>query len=201
MSKRQSVLILAAGHGKRMGGPKVFTRHGAQSFLQRILARCAESGADVTLTVDPLFRVQLEAELRAMNVAAPTLVDADGARPMLATVQAGLAAGGFERGFWLWPVDAPFISAAGWALATRAAAADASAILKLRVENRTGHPIWFPGWAVALVAGGEWSDGLLGFLNEHEQRVSILHLEHEVLSDFNTRQQLEQAAPESGGEA
>jgi len=32
------VVLLGAGHGRRMGGPKVLTRHGGRTFLERILA-------------------------------------------------------------------------------------------------------------------------------------------------------------------
>ena len=48
----QPVLLLGAGLGRRMGEPKVFTRAGEKSFLERILARCRESGSPVTLTFD-----------------------------------------------------------------------------------------------------------------------------------------------------
>ena len=194
---RQAVLLLGAGHGTRMGGPKVFTRHGGQSFLERILRRCAEAGAPVTLCVDPAFRPQVEQALAALDLPRPRLVAADGTRPMLATVQAGLAAGGFDAGFWLWPVDAPFISVQGWARAVARAAAHPGRILKLRVDGRTGHPLWLPGWAVPQILAGAWADGLLGFLAAHEGDVEILPLDGEVLADFNTPAQLARAPGES----
>ncbi|MBI3992329.1 MAG: nucleotidyltransferase family protein [Candidatus Lambdaproteobacteria bacterium] len=197
MSARQAVLLLGAGHGTRMGEPKVFTRHGGQSFLERILRRCAEAGAPVTLCVDPGFRERVEAALALLALPRPRLVSADGTRPMLATVQAGLAAGGFETGFWLWPVDAPFISPQGWARAVARAAERPGRILKLRVAGRTGHPLWLPGWAVPEILAGDWADGLLSFLAAHEGEVEILPLDGEVLGDFNTPEQLTRAPGES----
>ena len=193
MNGKQPVLVLAAGHGKRMGGPKAFTMHAGRTFLQRILARCGESGSTVTLVTDPAFRARLEGELPGLPGPAPRLVNADGSHPMLDSVRAGLAAGGFDTGFWLWPVDAPFISPAGWAGAVEAVAADPKPVRKLRVNGITGHPIWFPGWSVPEILGGDWPDGLLGFLAAHAGRVAVLPLDGEELRDFNTPEQLRDA--------
>src|SRR5689334_4672650 len=114
----RAVVVLAAGHGTRMGGPKAFTRFGDRTFLERILDRCAESDAEVTVTVDPTFKERVLALIKSRPVPRPHLhlrwVEADGKQPMLASIHAALAAGGFEHGFWLWPVDAPFLSSAGW---------------------------------------------------------------------------------------
>ena len=185
------VLILAAGHGSRMGGPKAFKEHGGRTFLERILDRCVESRSPVVLTVDPIFRARIEALLSKREATLPVLVEADGLRPMLETTQAGLAdplpaEAPWGGGFWLWPVDAPFLSESGWARARAAVAQDAAAIWKLRVQGRTGHPIWFPGWSVEELRSGTWPDGLLGFLTTHKDRVRILPLEGEVIADFNT---------------
>lgn len=193
MNGKQAVLILAAGHGKRMGGPKAFTRHAGRTFLQRILTRCGESGSPVTLVTDPAFRARLEAELSGLPAPAPRLVDADGSRPMLDSVRSGLAAGAFDTGFWLWPVDAPFISPAGWARAVQAVSADPEPVRKLRVNGKTGHPIWFPGWSVREILTGNWPAGLLGFLAAHAGRVAVLTLDGEELRDFNTPEQLRDA--------
>ena len=72
------VVLLGAGHGRRMGGPKVLTRHGGRTFLERILARCAESASPVTLTVDPRFRAEVEALLETCAPPKPTLADQPG---------------------------------------------------------------------------------------------------------------------------
>src|SRR5689334_25211966 len=60
----RAVIVLAAGHGTRMGGPKAFTRFGDRTFLERILDRCAESDAEVTVTVDPLFKERVLALIK-----------------------------------------------------------------------------------------------------------------------------------------
>lgn len=190
MTTKQAVLILAAGHGRRMGEPKVFTLYGGQTFLQRILLRCRESDSPVTLVLDPSFRAPVEAELRRERAQPLTIVEADGHEAMIASVQAGLRSGNCDRGFWLWPVDAPFISRAGWARAIAEVAREPELVLKLRVQEHTGHPIWYPAWCLPEILAGSWHNGLRGFLADQHDKVRVLTMEKEFLKDVNTREQL-----------
>ena len=189
------VIVLAAGHGTRMGGPKAFARYGGQSFLERILARCAESNADVTITVDPAFKPRVLDLLKARPVPRPHLhlrwVEADGRLPMLASVQAALAAGGFGRGFWMWPVDAPFVSAEGWRLLNRDVAENDTQVAKPVAGGKSGHPVWFPAWAAPRIAQGRWPDGLQGFLSEiGPSAMRRIELPGERLNDVDTPEEL-----------
>lgn len=190
------VIILAAGLGTRMGGPKAFRVHRGRTFLERILERCRESSSPITLVCDPDFRARLEAESGRFGSLALEWVEAAGKAPMLASVQAALnaappgAGAPWRGGFWLWPVDAPFISARGWETACDEVRGAAEEIWKLRAGGKTGHPIWFPEWSVAAIRVGDWPDGLLGFLASCPERVRILPLEGEFLFDVNTPEEL-----------
>ncbi len=186
----QPVVVLGAGHGRRMGGPKVLAEVEGTTFLERILERCRETASPVTLTLDPAFRPEVERLLAGLPPPPPRIVEVDGTRPMLASVQAALAAGGFAGGFWCWPVDAPFISQMGWDQAVETVRGQPEEVWKLRARGRTGHPIWFPGWAVPVIAAGDWPNGLLGFLETCPERIYVLALDAEELGDFNTPEQL-----------
>ena len=188
----QPIIILGAGHGKRMGGPKIFTATGNQTFLARILDRAREAGSPVILTVDPGFRKRAEALLADLQAPPLRMVDADGTKPMLTSVQAGMRAlTSAEPGAWLWPVDAPLLSAEGWKKARAAVSANPDLILKLRTGGRTGHPAWFPRWACSAVLAATWDNGLLGYLAELPgSRIATLELPGEILTDFNTPEQL-----------
>ena len=190
--RAQPALILGAGHGTRMGGPKVFARIDGVTFLERILMRVREAGCPAILTVDAGFHAEVEALLGTLPPLPLRLVEVEGTLPMLASVQAGLAAlDGTAEGAWLWPVDAPLLSAEGWRKARAAAGARPERILKLRAGGRTGHPLWLPRWACAAVAAGSWADGLLGFLaGVPPERIAQLELPGETLGDFNTPAQL-----------
>jgi CTP:molybdopterin cytidylyltransferase MocA len=187
--------------------PKAFVLLNGQTFLDRILARCAESGSDVTVTVDPAFKQRLMDGLKARSMPRLPLhlrwVEADGRQPMLASIQAALAVGGFDRGFWLWPVDAPFLSAAGWRVLGETVEVDDQRILKPRAEGRSGHPVWFPGWAVLRIARGDWPNGLLGFLAVcTPEQVRAVDLPGEHVNDIDTPEELralEQSAIIRGG--
>ena len=207
------VLITAAGHGRRMGQPKLFVSHQGKSFLQHILERCRESRSPVTLTYERMMEKAVLAHLETITetinetIAAstapageypqPRLVPANGNHPMLASVRAALRLGGFEPGFWLWPVDAPFISPAGWDAATAAVSRDPSVIWKLRYRDKagnrvkTGHPTWFPFYTIPAIMAGNWNDGLRGLMKESPpERIQVLQLEDEILTDFNTPEEL-----------
>lgn len=192
----QPVLLLGAGRGRRMGLPKLFAEHQGKTFAERILARCRETGSRVTLVSDPLHRERLEALLAALPpellAPFPSVVKADGETDMLASVQAGLLAGPYEPGCWLWPADAPFISPGGWRRAVERVTEAPEFIWKLRAGGRTGHPIWLPSWTVRPLLAGNWPDGLRGFLaGVAPERIRILALEGEFLADVNTPRDLE----------
>ncbi len=187
----QPVVVLAAGHGTRMGGPKAFTEHHGRTFLERILARCREREARVTLVTDPRFRARMEALLARQPPPFPRIVEADGTLDMLESLRAALRAGPYEPGLWLWPVDAPFLSAAGWQRASEQAAADPGVIWKLRVRGRTGHPLWLPFYLTPAILRGSWPDGLRGVLAaQPPERIQVLTLDDEYLDDVDTPEQL-----------
>lgn len=187
----QAVVVLAAGHGRRMGGPKAFTEHHGRTFLERILARCRETEARVTLVTDPRFRARMEALLASQPPPFPRMVETDGLREMVESIQAGLRAGPYEPGCWLWPADAPFISAAGWQRATEQAVGDPGVVWKLRARGRNGHPLWLPFYLVPAILAGDWPDGLRGFLaDQPPERIHFLDLHDEYLEDVDTPGQL-----------
>ena len=205
----QLVLVLGAGLGRRMGGPKLFLRHQGRGFLQRIVSHCAASGSPWVLVYPQGMGRRIQELLRALENAAPplALVEGDGQQPMLASVQSGLraarAAGAFSApgewlGCWVWPVDAPGISPRGWLLATEAVQEQSVSILKLQTDGKTGHPIWFPAWAIDVIVNGEWADGLLGFLASEKEQTRTLELSGETLRDFNTPEDLEKWRPTPG---
>jgi CTP:molybdopterin cytidylyltransferase MocA len=139
----------------------------------------------------------VEALLAELPPVPVRFVEANGTLPMLASVHAGMKAlDPGEIGAWLWPVDAPLLSAAGWQTARATVAARPEQILKLRTGGRTGHPTWFPRWACEGILAGTWEDGLLGYLaTVPSVRIALLELPGETLSDFNTPEQLAAARP------
>ena len=53
--------------------------------------------------------------------------------------------------------------------------------------GQSGHPVWFPGWAVPRILAGKWPNGLLGLLEENEARIHVLELEGEHVNPCRPR--------------
>ena len=194
------VIVLGAGRGRRLGGPKLLAMHGGRGFLQRILDRCAETASPVTLTLAPETRAAAEALLRQWNIRdawpQPALVETDPAGDMLSSLQAALRAAPHPPGAWVWPVDAPFISAAGWRAAAEEAAADPERVLLLRSGGRGGHPLWLPASLHPAVLSGRWDNGLAGLIQGLAPgQVRRLELPGEQLRDVNTPEDLPPLKP------
>jgi CTP:molybdopterin cytidylyltransferase MocA len=88
-------------------------------------------------------------------------------------------------------VDAPFLSAMGWRTLHENVETNDSQIVKPQVGGRSGHPVWFPGWAAARIGNGDWTNGLLGFLSEcTPDRIRRVDLPGEALNDVDTPEEL-----------
>ncbi|MDH4246857.1 MAG: nucleotidyltransferase family protein [Deltaproteobacteria bacterium] len=189
------VIVLAAGRGRRLGLPKLLAAYAGRTFLERILIRCAHSGSPVTLTVSPDLRARAEAALQdlqtRLGLPRPKVVEADPDGDMLDSLKTALRAEARAPGVWVWPVDAPFISAPGWTSAVAAVRTDPARVLQLRCGGRGGHPLWLPDSLRPALLTGHWENGLAGFLAGLERpRLHCLELAGEHLRDVNTPEDL-----------
>ena len=164
-------VVLAAGAGRRIGGPKALLRIGAESFLARVAGRLARPGVEEVLAVvgHDAARVQAEA---AAPAGLTFVVNADHlAGGMLGSIRAGLHAAearGAEA-VLLHPVDHPLV-APETVDAVVAALAGGARIAVPSHGGRRGHPGGFAAstWAAlhaapadagaraVLVAHPEW---------------------------------------------
>jgi molybdenum cofactor cytidylyltransferase len=164
-------LVLAAGRGTRMGGPKALMRAGGGVWWRVQQARLSEAGVKSLWVVSP----EVEAAMVAEDDAPPLRAMGDPAAPMFASVVAGVLSlrDAPPRGVFVLPVDVPAAGAGVWAALSRS---DVPAAPVWRGER--GHPVYLPwGWVaselLALVdAGGVASarlDRLLeGWVSEVE---------------------------------
>lgn len=130
-------LILAAGRGTRLGGPKALLTINHQPWWRIQSHRLAATKVPVTWIVSDLVRAAL-----AEHQDAPThLVRADSAAPMFASILAGLRvlAESPPQGVFILPVDAPAPEPSVWH-ALAAAATDASPVTIPTFQSKTGHP-------------------------------------------------------------
>lgn len=137
------VLVLAAGRGTRMGGPKALMSVAGEPWWRHQQRRLDAIGLSSSWLVSPAVRAAM-----AGHADAPSrLIDADEAEPMFATLVRGARAlSGLEtRGVFVLPIDVPVPRASVW----RALCA-AECVAVPVYQGQRGHPIYLPwGWIEA----------------------------------------------------
>ncbi len=133
-----TALVLAAGEGRRMGGPKALLDLKGSTALERIARACREAGLPV-LVVTGAHRGPVEAE--AARLGLPTVHNPDWIRGRSGSVQAGWRAAGTTDAL-VWPVDVPFPGPA--TVRSLLGAADAEWAVVPSHGGRRGHPVLLP---------------------------------------------------------
>ena len=165
---RTAGLLLAAGAGRRFGGPKALaTLPDGTSFLRAAVAALRDGGCDPVVVV--LGAQADRARAQAFDV--EVVVNADWESGMGSSLRAGLAAlPASAPAAVVLLVDTPGIGAA--AVARLVAQADSSAVLVGTYDGRRGHPVLLgrEHWAaVGRLAVGD--AGAREFLREHPELV------------------------------
>ncbi len=130
-------IVLAAGRGRRMGGPKALMDVGGLAWWRIQAARLAGAGIRSAWVVSPEV-----AEAFGCEAGAPAaLVIADADAPMFASVMAGLEllARDPPRAAFLLPIDVPAAGAGVW----RELAEQGRPCIPC-FEGRHGHPLYLP---------------------------------------------------------
>lgn len=160
-------VILAAGEGRRMGGPKALLRAGGQSFLARVAGLLAAAGASPVIAVlgHDAGRVESESGLPPGVIVLRNAGYRDG---MLSSVLAGLTAAEAARadGLLLHPVDHPLVSVATVervVLALR----EGARIAVPSYQGRRGHPGGFAAAAWPALRAAPAAVGARVVLAEH----------------------------------
>lgn len=144
-SDRPHILVLAAGRGRRMGGPKALMPVGGRPWHHWQSERLARLDFPATWVVSPAVARAMLAE--PPPTGAPPLVTADPDAPMFASVHAGLQslASTPPRGVFILPVDVPAPLSLDWH-----ALAALDPVAAPRHLARRGHPLWLAWpWAAA----------------------------------------------------
>jgi CTP:molybdopterin cytidylyltransferase MocA len=188
---RIHALILAAGRGARVGGPKALLTLDGETFLARVARLLLRPGVDrVTAVVGhESQRVWREAALPADVV---TIVNPRYADGMLTSVLAGLdeaeAAG--ADAVLVHPVDHPLIEAA--TVEAVVAALTQGAIIAVPSHGgRRGHPAGFarPAWEALRAAAPD--EGARGVLARHPDWIEHVAAGEECLVGVNTNEDYE----------
>jgi CTP:molybdopterin cytidylyltransferase MocA len=189
---RIHALILAAGRGARVGGPKALLTLGGETFLARVARLLLRPGVDCVTAVvgHESERVRREAALPA-DVG--VVVNARYAEGMLTSILAGLddaeAAG--AGAILLHPVDHPLIDP-GTVDAVATALRNGATIAVPSHEGRRGHPAGFARAAWAALRAAAPDEGARGVLARHPEWIEHVAAGEECLLGINTAAEYEQ---------
>jgi molybdenum cofactor cytidylyltransferase len=188
---RIHAIILAAGRGARVGGPKALLTLDGETFLARVARLLFRPGIGrVTAVVghEP-ERVRREAALPADVV---TIVNPRYADGMLTSILAGLdqaeAAG--ADAVLVHPVDHPLIEAAT-VDAVVAALVKGATIAVPSHGGRRGHPAGFARGAWAALRTATPDEGARGVLARHPEWIEHVPAGEECLLGINTAEEYE----------
>jgi CTP:molybdopterin cytidylyltransferase MocA len=179
-------ILLAAGEGRRMGGPKALLRLGNETFASLLCRRFEEAGAGAAIVVlgAQAERVRAEAGLPS---AARVVVNDRWAEGMLSSLLCGLDAA--ERkgvdAVLVHPVDSPFVEQATIA-AVVLALRQGAAIAVPGHGGRRGHPAGFASEAFEWLRAADPARGARSVLQEHAHAVVCVPAGPDCLRDVDT---------------
>jgi CTP:molybdopterin cytidylyltransferase MocA len=161
---RVAGLLLAAGAGRRMGGPKALVELDGEPLVARALRTLRAGGLDPRLVVLGAEADRVGGVVAGADPGASVVVAPDWADGMGASLRAGLAAvPGDVDAVLVLLVDTPGISAE--ALARVAAAADPAGLVRGSYGGRPGHPVVLGAAHLPGVAAAAHDDvGARGYL-------------------------------------
>lgn len=188
MGTRVAAIILAAGEGRRAGGPKAFLILDGKSFLARIAGTLS---AAVLETIVAVVRAQ---DLDAARTCAPSVkfvVNPSPERGMLSSVRIGIDAAGDRDGYLIIPVDHPLIAAATYRRIVLAFESTSGSVVQTRHEGKSGHPVIIPRALARSLPDSDIDGGLAAIVRTSGIPAASVEVDDPgVLKNVNTKEDL-----------
>jgi len=187
-------LVLAAGHGRRMGGPKaLLTGPDGRTFLDLVLQGMEGAGPDLLVVVVGPWWTGPEPVGRAT-----TVVNPDPNRGPISSIRCGMGFAGTQwDGMMVALVDHPGVAHETYQALARVHRERPGSIVIPTVDcveqprHRRGHPVIFPRWSFEALAGPEADrEGARTVVRSNPARVEEVPLgDRGILMDLDTREQ------------
>lgn len=186
-------IVLAAGLGRRIGGPKALLSLDGRTFLERAVRALSEAGLEVVVVVNPVVDAAVsKGALPARLVVNP---DPDGQNGMFGSVRLGIseALNLGAIGALLLPVDLPLVTSEDVrAVLTRLRAGAAVAVATH--DTRRGHPIGVNRAVMEEIATDPSATTLRDIVRKNPGRVVEVPVSGGAITGVNTKEDLDQAS-------
>jgi CTP:molybdopterin cytidylyltransferase MocA len=182
---RIAAVVLAAGEGRRMGGPKALLRIEGATFLGHLCRLFSRMGVDATVAVLGAEAERVRAEAQIPEAAA-VVVNERWRDGMLGSIWRGLdaAEAAHVDAVLVHPVDNPLVTPA--TVAAVVAALRSGAQIAVPVHGgRRGHPAAFARAAWPWLRGASPSRGARQVLVDHAAQVSQVEAGPDCLVDLD----------------
>lgn len=145
---RVGAMILAAGRGERMGGPKWKLPISGMTFLEQILKRVRDAGiTDVVVVASP----EDQREMNELHPHVTIAVNLQPERGVLSSMRTGAEHLADDTGCFIIPVDHPDVRSDTYRILNAAFSQQPEAVIKPVYQNTGGHPLVMPlGFATQL---------------------------------------------------
>ena len=184
-----AAIVLAAGMGKRIGGPKMYLPIDGTTFHGRILDRLA--GAGVVRVVTVIAGCEVGTAM-AYAGGARLVVNPCPSEGMLSSVRTGVAALGETEGYLVIPVDHPEVALRTYRELLDAFAAEPGSVVRPVRQGRAGHPVIIPLAVARLIPAGDLPGGLAGVIRSSGAPVVSIEIDDPgILINVNTKADLE----------
>lgn len=186
-------IVLAAGLGRRIGGPKALLSLDGRTFLERAVRAFTEAGLEVVVVVNPVVDAAVpKGALSARLVVNP---DPDQQNGMFGSVRLGVceALKLGARGALLLPVDLPLVTSEDVrAVVTRLNAG--AAVVVATHAGRRGHPIGISRAVMDEVVTDPSTTTLRDIVRKDPARVVEVPVSVGAITGVNTREDLDRAS-------
>ena len=168
-----SVIIIAAGKGKRFGLPKWQAEYKGVTFLERIINTLQEAGLR---NITCVYREDSKPEITEVNYVLNDHPDIG----MFSSVYFGVKSLTETDGVLIWPVDHPFILSETIKELTRSFKICPDCVVKPSFNRKGGHPLIIP-WSLAKrIEYYDYPGGLRRLISE-----SSFPIRYSEVSDAN----------------
>jgi len=188
-----SGIVLAAGLGRRIGGPKALLRLDGPTFLARAMDAFLGAGLEVVVVMNPgVSEATSERDFRGRRVVNP---DPDGENGMFGSVRLGVseALGLGASGALLLPVDLPLVTSEDVRAVLARLGTEAEVVVATH-GGRRGHPIGISRAVMDEIVEAPPTATLRDIVRRDPARVVEVPVSRGAVMGVNTKEDLERVS-------